>query len=116
MRFVVDVTQTAICSKEIVVDADDAHTARVAAEIEAERRVGQQVYLNRADWNTIELDGDLDGINAERLLDRRTRERMQGGRALNQCDACDAEPVRTTRYDVARVCSKCLASLPPLSG
>lgn len=116
MRYVVDVMHTATCSKEIVLDADDLKAARVGAEITVERKLGGHVYLDRADWDTIELDGELEGLHAERLLDRRTRERVEGLRHNEQCDACDAEPVRTMRYDGARVCSTCLATLPPLSG
>lgn len=116
MKFVVDVMQTATCSKEIILDADDAKAARVGAEIAVERKHGGQLYLDREDWDTIELDGELEGLHTERLFDRRTRERAEGLRHNEQCDACDAEPVRTARYGDARVCSKCLASLPPLSG
>lgn len=116
MKFVVDVMRTATCSKEIVLDADNAHAARVAAEIAVERKLGGQLYLDRGDWDTIELDGELEGLHEERLLDRRTRERAEALRHIEQCDACDADPVSTTRYGGARVCSKCLATLPPLAG
>lgn len=115
MKFVVDVMHTATCSKEIVLDADDANTARVGAEIAVERKLGGQLYLDRADWDTIELDGELEGLHVERLLDRRTRERAEALRHNEQCDACDAEPVRTARYGDARVCSPCLSKLPPLA-
>lgn len=116
MRFVVDITQKVLCTKEIVLDADDAHSARVGAEITADRTIGQRVYFDRMDWDVMKHDGDREGLNAERLLDRRTRERGEGARGLLQCDACDAAPSTTVRYGDARVCSKCLASLPPLSG
>lgn len=117
MRFVVDVTQTATCALEVVVYAENARLAAVAAEIMVDRTLGSKVYLDREDWDTIELDGELDASNAECLLDRRTRERCElGSRSDAECDSCDDTPVRTVRYGDARVCSRCLAELPPLTG
>jgi len=117
MRCVIDVTQTATCTREVIVEADNVRLAAVAAEIVVERALGRKVYLDREDWDTIELDGELETSNAEQLLDRRTRERRElGARSDAECDSCDATPVRTTRYGDARVCSVCLSKLPPLSG
>lgn len=117
MKWVVDVEQEVTLMKELVIDAPTAEDARNDAEEYVENMSGV-IGSDEFDWDEAENGGAPTFYEPVKLLDRRTVERNDSHvvASLRRCDNCDTRDVSTVRYGDARVCSVCLAFLPPLSG
>ena len=121
MKCAVDIEMTVVFSKELIVDAATPEAARAIVLDVIRERSDDVSYTAFADdwddWDEKEVDGEIRVLDdADRLIDRRTEDRGNFRLSTFRCDNCNAAPVRTVRYGRARVCSTCLATLPPLSG